>query len=428
MLRQVKRLGESTHGRCDASGLRRSIRSLSALTGGLLLAGCRATALRRVCHSYRMLPPRTPLRPAGKKLTAAQQAKQAKDAKAAAETQRGKVRLQPSKAYAAGVKAFEAGDIQGAEQQLSVALAGGGLPERADGTCALLSRFVLSPTRTSCTGDFRSDDGNLAQGRLAGRSQGPRRRAKLAYQEAGLGNTPPPVGAPTPAQSASGAPSAPKPGTGTQVVQVTEKGSGVACWRRHCPAWAGSSRPRQRRRLRPPHRRGAQQPSSFWNFLPSIGGGLRSRPRAYRLRPQASRRPRCALPWSASAPAMRFAAPAEAAQTSRKNRRGLTNSVRTTAAAQPGIRRLLLRAMRRSTMRMFPRRPHRRRPRAAAVPRSLHWGQQSLSGADGGRVRLLHQHVRLFVRVVADAAAESAAVTTGSTRRRRVAGMAIRRS
>ena len=58
---------------------------------------------------------------------AAQAKKKAADPKAAAEAQRNAAAA-AQQAYASGVRAFESGDLSGAEQQLSVALAGGGLP------------------------------------------------------------------------------------------------------------------------------------------------------------------------------------------------------------------------------------------------------------------------------------------------------------
>lgn len=302
----------------------RLFRSLSALSGGLLVAAAVLTlamGLPLVMDaSAQDAAPAKPAAPA-KRPTAAQQAKQAKDAKAAADAQRESAAA-GQRAYAAGVKAFEGGDIQGAEQQLSVALSGGGLPN-AQMARALYYRG--SAYRQLGRPAQAISDLTTAVWLKGGLPEDLKAKAiearKLAYQEAGLGTSPPPVGAAPLDQSASAAAAAPKPGTGTQVVQVTQQGfwSGISV--PSLPTFGGQ--PTQTAQAAAPvaPAAGAQQPSSFWSFLPSFGGGTSQQP-AEGLPPDAagfSTTTVAASSEAASGPAMGFAAPPEPAQTAQSS-------------------------------------------------------------------------------------------------------------
>ena len=323
----------------------RSIRSLSARSGGLLLAAAVlalaaglpfATDAAAQDATAQDATPAKPAPPA-KRPTAAQQAKQMKDAKAAADAQRESAAA-GQRAYAAGVKAFEGGDIRGAEQQLSVALAGGGLPN-AQMARALYYRG--SSYRQLGRPAQAISDLTTAVWLKGGLPEDLKTKAiearKLAYQEAGLGNTPPPIGAAPLDQNASGTPGAPKPGTGVQVVQVTEKSfwSGISV--PTLPSLGGGQPTQTAQAAAPatPPAAGAQQPSSFWNFLPSFGGGASQQP-AEGVPPAAagfSTTTVAASSEAASAPAMGFAAPPEPAQTAPST--SWDTQTASAAAAQP---------------------------------------------------------------------------------------------
>ena len=169
------------------------------------------------------------------------------------------------RAYAAGSKAFEAGDMAGAEQQLSVALAGGGLPNvqmaRALYLRGAASRRLGKPAQAI-------SDLTTAVWLKGGLSDTDKAKAteerQLAYREAGLGDTPPPIGAAPLDQStksASSAAAAPK--SGTQVVQVTEQSFWSNFSMPSLPSLTGSSQPAQTAQA--PAQ--AQEQSSFWSFL-----------------------------------------------------------------------------------------------------------------------------------------------------------------
>lgn len=169
------------------------------------------------------------------------------------------------RAYAAGSKAFEAGDMAGAEQQLSVALAGGGLPNAQMARALYLrgaaSRRLGKPAQAI-------SDLTTAVWLKGGLSDTDKAKAteerQLAYREAGLGDTPPPIGAAPLDQStksASSAAAAPK--TGTQVVQVTEQSFWSNFSMPSLPSLTGSSQPTQTAQA--PVQ--AQEQSSFWSFL-----------------------------------------------------------------------------------------------------------------------------------------------------------------
>lgn len=278
-----------------------------------------------------------PAKPAAppKRLTAAQQAKQMKDAKAAAEAQR-EGAAAGQRAYAAGIKAFEGGDIQGAEQQLSVALSGGGLPN-AQMARALYYRG--SAYRQLGRPAQAISDLTTAVWLKGGLPDDLKAKAvearKLAYQEAGLGTSPPPVGAAPLDQSAAAA--APKAVTGTQIVQVTEQGfwSGVSMPSLPSLPTFGGGQPTQTAEAAAPAAPGAQQPSSFWNFLPSFGGGA-SQPAAEGMPPEAagfSTTTVAASSEAGSAPAMGFATTAEPAQMAQPT--AWDTQTATSAATQP---------------------------------------------------------------------------------------------
>jgi len=127
------------------------------------------------------------------------------------------------RAYAAGTKAFEAGDMAGAEQQLSVALTGGGLPNAQMARALYLRGAALR--RLGKPAQAISDlttavwlKGGLSDADKAKATE----ERQLAYREAGLGDTPPPIGA-APLDQSPKTPGAPAPAAGAQVVQVTEQ-------------------------------------------------------------------------------------------------------------------------------------------------------------------------------------------------------------
>jgi len=157
--------------------------------------------------------------------------KGAKASKESAESEPKRDNAAIQQAYAVGARSFQAGDMATAEQQLSIALAGGGLPN-AQMARALYYRG--SAYRRQGRPAQAISDLTTAIWLKGGLSDTLKKQAteerQLAYREAGLGSEPPPIGT-APLDQAPGA-IASKPGT--QVV-----GSGQ---------------------------------SSFWNFLPSIPG------------------------------------------------------------------------------------------------------------------------------------------------------------
>jgi hypothetical protein len=173
------------------------------------------------------------------------------------------------RAYAGGTRAFEAGDMAGAEQQLSVALSSGGLPNAQMARALYLrgsaSRKLGKPAQAI-------SDLTTAIWLKGGLSDADKTKAteerQLAYKEAGLGDTPPPIGAAPMDQS----PKTPgvTPTAGAQVVEVKPQGffSGISM--PSMPSMAsltgGSSEPAA------PAAAAAQpadagQQSSFWSFM-----------------------------------------------------------------------------------------------------------------------------------------------------------------
>jgi len=212
----------------------------------------------------------------------ASKAKAAKDAKSAAEAQRAAAAA-GQQAYAAGVRSFESGDIARAEQQLSTALAGGGLPN-AQMARALYYRG--SAYRQLGRPAQAISDLTTAVWLKGGLPPDLKTKAiearKLAYQEAGLGDSPPPIGAAPMDQSPSTPATAAAPATsspGTQVVEVTEQSfwSGFSM-----PSLTGSpaapAAPAAQTAAAPAGGEPQQQSSSFWSFLPSLGGSSAAEP------------------------------------------------------------------------------------------------------------------------------------------------------
>lgn len=133
------------------------------------------------------------------------------------------------KAYSAGARAFESGDMATAERQLTAALSGGGLPNSQMARALYLRGSALrrlgKPARAI-------SDLTTAVWLKGGLSDADKAKAteerQLAYREAGLGDSPPAIGAApldqspsTPAASAGAPPGAPpkaKPGTQVAVV------------------------------------------------------------------------------------------------------------------------------------------------------------------------------------------------------------------
>ncbi len=173
------------------------------------------------------------------------------------------------RAYAGGTRAFESGDMAGAELQLSVALSNGGLPNAQMARALYLrgsaSRKLGKPAQAI-------SDLTTAIWLKGGLSDVDKTKAteerQLAYKEAGLGDTPPPIGAAPMDQS----PKTPgvTPAAGAQVVEVKPQGffSGISM--PSMPSMAsltgGSSAPAA------PAAAAAQpadagQQSSFWSFM-----------------------------------------------------------------------------------------------------------------------------------------------------------------
>ncbi|MBN8912452.1 MAG: SPOR domain-containing protein [Rhizobiales bacterium] len=170
------------------------------------------------------------------------------------------------RAYAAGAKAFETGDMAGAEQQLSVALSSGGLPNAQMARALYLrgaaSRRLGKPAQAI-------SDLTTAVWLKGGLSDTDKAKAteerQLAYREAGLGDTPPPIGAaPLDQSTKSAAGSAPAAKPGSQVVQVTEQSFWSNFSLPTLPSLTGSSQPAQTAEATPAQ---PQQQSSFWSFL-----------------------------------------------------------------------------------------------------------------------------------------------------------------
>ena len=173
------------------------------------------------------------------------------------------------RAYAAGTKSFESGDMAAAEQQLSVALGNGGLPNAQMARALYLrgSAYRRLGRPAQAISDLTS-----AVWRKGGLYETDKKKAteerQLAYREAGLGDTPPPVGA-APLDQSPKSPTAPAPPSGAQVVHVTEQ----SFWNNFSmPSLTGASQPAQPTAAAAAPTQ-TQESSSFWSFLPSLGGG-----------------------------------------------------------------------------------------------------------------------------------------------------------
>jgi len=206
------------------------------------------------------------------------------------------------RAYAAGTKAFESGDMAGAEQQLCVALAGGGLP---NAQMARALYFRGSAYRQLGRPAQAISDLTTAIWLKGGLPDTLKKKAteerQLAYREAGLGDNPPPIGAaPLDQSTATASAGGAKPGA--QVVDVSQQ-------------------------------------SSFWNFLslptlPSLTGGSSSAAPAQQTAQATAVVPTsmsaAIAPAPAAAPVSGFAAapeaPAAVAQTSWDTQTATTSS------------------------------------------------------------------------------------------------------
>lgn len=173
------------------------------------------------------------------------------------------------RAYAAGTKSFESGDMAAAEQQLSVALGNGGLPNAQMARALYLrgSAYRRLGRPAQAISDLTS-----AVWLKGGLNETDKKKAteerQLAYREAGLGDTPPPVGA-APLDQSPKSPTAPAPPSGAQVVHVTEQ----SFWNNFSmPSLTGASQPAQPTAAAAAPTQ-TQESSSFWSFLPSLGGG-----------------------------------------------------------------------------------------------------------------------------------------------------------
>jgi len=154
-------------------------------------------------------------------------AKKPPAAKEAAEEAPQRDTLAAQKAYAAGTRAFESGDMAEAERQLSVAISAGGLPN-AQMARALYYRG--SASRQLGRPAQAISDLTTAVWLKGGLEGDDRKKAiearQLAYQEAGLGDKPPPVGgAPLDQSPSTPAATATPPKPGTIVAVVPPKGS-----------------------------------------------------------------------------------------------------------------------------------------------------------------------------------------------------------
>lgn len=171
------------------------------------------------------------------------------------------------RAYAAGTKAFEAGDMTGAEQQLSVALAGGGLPNAQMARALYLRGAAYRRLGRPAQAISDLTTAVWLKGGLSATDKAKATEERqLAYREAGLGDTPPPIGGAPLDQSPKTATAAP-PASGAQVVQVTQQ----SFWNNFSlPSLTGSSQPAQTAPAAAPA--AESQQSSFWSFLPSLTG------------------------------------------------------------------------------------------------------------------------------------------------------------
>lgn len=220
---------------------------------------------------------------------AAQAAKKKDSAAAAAQAREDAAKQSQNiqRAYAAGAKAFDAGDMIGAEQNLSAALAGGGLPNAQMARALYLRgaayRRMGQPARAI-------SDLTTAVWLKGGLTETDKKKAteerQLAYREAGLGETPPPIGAAPLDAPKTATPAAPPSASGAQIVQVTKQSiwSGISMPSISMPSismptFGGSPAPEQAAAAATPEQTAAADApaqgsgqSSFWGFLPSLGG------------------------------------------------------------------------------------------------------------------------------------------------------------
>ncbi|HEX2842783.1 SPOR domain-containing protein [Hyphomicrobium sp.] len=203
-----------------------------------------------------------------------QQAKKAKASKENSEpAQKDTAGVQ--RAYAAGTRAFQSGDLATAERELSVALAGGGLPNPQMARALYMRGSAYRQLGRPAQAISDLTTAIWLKNGLTGEDKTKATEARqLAYREAGLGDTPPPIGAaPLDQGGAATASSAPAPAPGAQVVEVTPQGfwSGFSM-----PSLTGgSSKPAQTASGTAP---APAQESSFWSFIPGMSGSSSSAP------------------------------------------------------------------------------------------------------------------------------------------------------
>lgn len=182
------------------------------------------------------------------------------------------------RAYAAGTKAYEAGDMAGAEQQLSVALSGGGLPNSQMARALYLRgsayRKLGRPAQAI-------SDLTTAVWLKGGLSDVDKKNAteerQLAYREAGLGETPPPIGAAPMDQS----PKTPTPTNtaGAQVVEVKQQSFWNNFSMPTMPSLTGSTpEPASAAAAPASATQTADNSPGFWGFLSGGGSSQASAP------------------------------------------------------------------------------------------------------------------------------------------------------
>lgn len=127
------------------------------------------------------------------------------------------------RAYAAGTRAFEAGDMATAERQLTAALDGGGLPSAQMARALYLRGSALRRLGKPAQAISDLTTAVWLKGGLSDTDKAKANEERqLAYREAGLGDTPPPIGAApmdqSPTTATPGAPPQAKPGVQVAVV------------------------------------------------------------------------------------------------------------------------------------------------------------------------------------------------------------------
>ncbi|MGE0022727.1 MAG: SPOR domain-containing protein [Hyphomicrobium sp.] len=175
------------------------------------------------------------------------------------------------RAYAAGTKAYETGDMAGAEQQLSVALAGGGLPNAQMARALYLrgAAFRRLGRPAQAISDLTTAvwlKGGLSDTDKAKATE----ERQLAYREAGLGDQAPPIGAAPLDQSTKTASApTPTPASGAQVVQVTKQSwwDGISVPSISMPSLTGSSSPQPAPAAMTQTADNSGSEGGFWSFL-----------------------------------------------------------------------------------------------------------------------------------------------------------------